>query len=61
MTSRILDAAAETLYNARFYLAKLPMEQQNFIVDPITNQLTNPAIPLLFICEYQLRAEAARN
>jgi hypothetical protein len=61
MTSRILDAAAETLYNARLYLAKVPNDLQYFSVNPVTNQLVNEAIPLLFLLEYQLRSDAAHH
>ena len=49
---RIADAAAQTLYNARCYLARLPIADQNMSVNSVTNQLTNEAIPVLFTVEY---------
>jgi hypothetical protein len=48
------DEARTILEHARFYLVKLPMEQQNFTVNPITNQLTNEAVPVLFQLELGL-------
>jgi hypothetical protein len=49
------NEALRILESARFYLAKLPVEDQFFMVDPVTNMLTNPAIPLLFHVEQTLR------
>jgi hypothetical protein len=48
------DKARTILYNARLYLAKLPVEHQNFTVNKENNQLTNEAIPLLFNIEMGL-------
>ncbi len=54
---RIELAAAETLQNARFYLARLPIADQNTSVHPVTNEIVNDAIPLLFLIECQIKLE----
>ena len=46
--------ALNILESARYYLAGLPFEDQNFSVNPITNQLTNEAIPLIHRIERQI-------
>ena len=58
---RIADAAAQTLYNARYYLARLPIADQNMSVNSVTNQLTNEAIPVLFTAEYHVRNEFSQE
>lgn len=58
MTPRIAEAIAQTLENARMYLAKLPVEDQNFVV--INDRLVNTAIPILMQAEIQVRTENAQ-
>jgi len=59
MTTRILEAAAQTVENARMYLAKLPIEDQNMVVE--NNQIVNLAIPVLFRAQYYLRRDVSRD
>ena len=54
---RIELAAAEMLQNARLYLARLPIADQNMSVDPVTNEIVNGAIPVLFFIECQIKLE----
>lgn len=61
MTKQIVEAVANTLYHARLYLAGLPIEQQNFVLDPRTNQLVNEAIPILFLAEVSLRNDYSQD
>lgn len=54
---RIELAAATMLEHARFYLAGLPIADQNMAIDPVTNMLTNHAIPVLFFAETAIKLE----
>ena len=61
MTKQIAQATFQTLENARLYLAKLPLEDQYMVVDKVTRQLVNPAIPILFLAEVSLRNDYSQD
>jgi hypothetical protein len=52
---RLNDAAATILEHARFYLARLPMSEQNMVV--VNDRPVHLAIPILFAAEYHVRNE----
>jgi hypothetical protein len=61
MTKRIADAVAQTLEHARFYLARLPIEQQDLDYDESTGWMINRAIPILFHAECAVRLENSQD
>ena len=62
--NRIANAAAQTLENARMYLAKLPIADQNMTIVNIAwneSRIVNEAIPILFHAECGIRLENSQN